>query len=261
LQLPTRSRPEAGLVGGCVNEGRPPFGFSHMMESGRRAGEGQHIADPMEIISSRLAIACHSALLGKTLRQFGGVVQSITEADPPYRVLSVSDGWHHLTGFTRNDAIGRSLSFLQGAETETEAIATLMRAVKAENSVAVRLTNYTKSGRKFVHQLLVEPLRDPAGKTRCFQATSLVLQLPGQLLEELAPVKGYVPLISDQAVPPLWPLLGRSVVPEHESVPQMQPTPQHGPAPIEPIPHLPQPFPEEFEMDVLSWLQDDDEIQ
>ena len=55
LQLPTRSRPEAGLVGGCENEGRPPFGFSRMMESGRRAGEGQHIADPMGNLSSRSA--------------------------------------------------------------------------------------------------------------------------------------------------------------------------------------------------------------
>lgn len=39
--------------------------------------------------------------------------QVITEGTAPYRILYVSDGWQSLTGFSRNDALGRSLAFLQ----------------------------------------------------------------------------------------------------------------------------------------------------
>ena len=88
----------------------------------------------------------------------------------------------------------------------------MMKGVHSESPISVRLTNYTKSGEKFVHQLSVEPLRDPAGETRCFQATSLVLQMPGCKLEEATPGLGRPSLISDHpTVPPLWPLLGHAM--------------------------------------------------
>ena len=47
-------------------------------------------AESMSSVAARLAAACQSTLLGRTLQQFGGIVQVITEASAPYRVLSVS---------------------------------------------------------------------------------------------------------------------------------------------------------------------------
>jgi len=44
----------------------------------------------------------------------------------------------------------------------------------------VRLTNYTKAGESYDQQLSVEPLLDPSGICRCFQATSLILRHPGE---------------------------------------------------------------------------------
>jgi len=80
----------------------------------------------------------------------------------------------------------------------------------------LRLTNYTKARETFVHQLSIEPLRDPAGETRCFQATSLVLQMPGTSAPDaVASDFDRPPLMTDQpTVPPLWPLLGRAVRPD-----------------------------------------------
>lgn len=99
---------------------------------------------------------------------------------PPYRLLSVSSGWQKLCGYSRDEAIGSTLKILQGPKTEPDAVKALMESVRLEATVSVRLTNYTKLGQPYTHQLSVEPLRDPYGVTRCFQATSLVLSMPGE---------------------------------------------------------------------------------
>jgi len=170
-------------------------------------------------VATRLAAACQSSLLGRTLQQYGGVVQSITEGAPPYRILSVSSGWQKLCGYHREEVLGHPLKFLQGPRTQPAAITALMNGVRLEQPVAVRLTNYTKDGLPFTHQLSVEPLRDPSGITRCFQATSLVLQAPGEAHSEVeAAAVGQMPLLSTNPLPPLWPLLGRAVRPNsHEA--------------------------------------------
>ena len=100
---------------------------------------------------------------------------------------------------------------IQGPDTEPEALRALMRSVSMHMPVSVRLTNYTKSGAKFVHQLSCEPLRDPSGETRCFQATSLVLQAPGEAACEDEALIASVPAVSHNPMPPLWPLLGRAM--------------------------------------------------
>jgi PAS domain S-box-containing protein len=165
--------------------------------------------------SSRLAASCQTALLGRTLKQFGGVVQVIAEVFPPFRILSVSSGWQQLCGYTRDEVIGRPLMFTQGARTEPEALGALSRALNLQMAISVRLTCYAKSGLTFVQQLSCEPLRDPKGETRCFQATSLVLRAPGELLADSAAIT-QIPLVSNSRVPPLWSLLGRTVMPEEQ---------------------------------------------
>jgi PAS domain S-box-containing protein len=169
-------------------------------------------------VAARLASACQSALLGRTLKKFGGIVQVITEATPPYRALSVSPGWQQLCGYSHDDVLGRPLTLIQGPGTEPDALRALMRAVGMQMLVSVRLTNYTKSGVPFVHQLSCEPLRDPSGETRCFQATSLVLQAPGETQRDDDDFVASMPSICSNPVPPLWPLLGRAMLSDAASV-------------------------------------------
>lgn len=108
------------------------------------------------------------------------LVQVITEAVAPHRIISVSKGWQSLCGFSREEVLGSTLGILQGPYTELDAIEALMTAVRHNEPVTVQLTNYTKCGEKFVHHLSAEPLYDPSGIIKCFQATSLVLQSPGE---------------------------------------------------------------------------------
>lgn len=110
-------------------------------------------------------------------------MQVVTEATPPYRVLAVSPAWQRLSGFESHEVVGRPLKVVQGVHTEAEAVATLMHGVRLHEPVSVRLTNYTKSGETYVHQLSCEPLHDQTGRPQAFQATSVVLRKPGQPAE------------------------------------------------------------------------------
>ena len=194
------------LAGGSLAGGSLKGGVSMLRQS-------EVLPDAaMPSVAARFAAACQSALLGRTLKKFGGIVQVITEATPPHRALSVSPGWQQLCGYSRDDVLGRPLKLIQGPGTEPDALRALMRAVEMQMPVSVRLTNYTKSGVPFVHQLSCEPLRDPSGETRCFQATSLVLQAPGESQRDDDALVSSIPSICNNPVPPLWPLLGRAML-------------------------------------------------
>jgi len=161
--------------------------------------------------------ACQSTLIAHTLQLYGGIVQVITEAAAPYRVLAVSPAWQRLSGYEKHEVVGKPLKMMQGVRTEPEAVAALMRGVQLREPVSVRLTNYTKAGETFVHQLACEPLRDETGQAQCFQATSVVLRKPGQPDEVekalnaigAARIAGMVSLASSSnRCPLLWPLVG-----------------------------------------------------
>jgi len=186
----------------------------------------------------------------------------------------VSQGWQQLCGYSRDEVLGRPLSMMQGPRTEQNALAALMRAVHARMPVSVRLTNYTKARVPFVHQLSCEPLRDPTGDTKCFQATSLVLQSPGEAQCEVDPVGGAMPPICTNAVPPLWPLLGRAMQASHTAAscfgaPSAKPPPGRSAPPTteerlaaasrtaSAIEAPPASFPalDKFDDDFLDWLE------
>ena len=95
-------------------------------------------------VAAKLAQACQTSLIGRTLQDYGGIVQVITEPRAPFHVLSVSPGWERLTGYSRDEVVGRPLKVLQGAQTEPEMVALLMRSVQEQRPVSVRITNYTK---------------------------------------------------------------------------------------------------------------------
>ena len=197
------SKPSAGR-GGAGNGSAP-------MPPHRQPSKSGGVADAGPSVAARLTRACQSTLIGRTLQSYGGIVQVVTEPAPPYRLVGVSGGWERLTGWRRDEVVGRPLDFLQGVATEKSSVMALMQKVRTQQAVSLRLTNYTKAGVSYVHQLTCEPLRAPSGATHCFQATSIVLRHPGEAEETEILAAGQMPLlgsVSPQHVPPLWRLLG-----------------------------------------------------
>ncbi|MBL9186662.1 MAG: PAS domain S-box protein [Opitutaceae bacterium] len=91
----------------------------------------------------------------------------ITEAepidDPGPRILYVNDAFVRRTGFTREEAIGKSPRILQGPKTQRDALDRLRAALKAWQPCREELINYTKSGEEFWVELDIVPVADAKG--------------------------------------------------------------------------------------------------
>lgn len=90
----------------------------------------------------------------------------ITVADPAERdapIVYVNEAFERLTGYDRNETLGRNCRFLQGEETDPETVETVRRAIDDERPVSVELLNYRKSGEPFWNQLNIAPVRNDDG--------------------------------------------------------------------------------------------------
>ncbi|MEW4448364.1 PAS domain-containing protein [Qipengyuania sp. JC766] len=73
-----------------------------------------------------------------------------------------------LTGYERREILGRNCRFLQGAETDPAAVATLREAVVEEAYRVTDILNYRKDGTKFWNAVHVGPVYDRDGALQYF---------------------------------------------------------------------------------------------
>ena len=91
----------------------------------------------------------------------------ITISDPSLEdnpLVYVNDGFSEMTGYEREDAVGRNCRFLQGEQTDPEKVATLRDHIDREEPVSVVLRNYRADGSEFWNSLEVAPVRDGDGE-------------------------------------------------------------------------------------------------
>ena len=84
----------------------------------------------------------------------------VTEAEIPFRIVNVNTAWEHLCGFTKDECNGKTLSCIQGHETNQAAVTALMSQLLRGEEAGTVLVNYRKDGSKFLNRLRVGALRD-----------------------------------------------------------------------------------------------------
>ena len=84
---------------------------------------------------------------------------------PGYPNIYVNPALCSITGYSRDELLGRSLRILQGPETDAEARATIRRALESGTHCEVVLKNYRKDGSSFWNELLLSPVHDEKGET------------------------------------------------------------------------------------------------
>lgn len=87
---------------------------------------------------------------------------------PDSPIVYASDSFLELTGYPREEVLGRNCRFLQGPGTDPETVKLIRKAVADEAEVTVRILNYTKSGRPFWNMFTLAPMMDSAGKAKFF---------------------------------------------------------------------------------------------
>jgi len=78
-----------------------------------------------------------------------------------------------LTGYEEDEVLGRNCRFLQGAQTDRNAVAEMRDAVRTRSSVALELLNYRRDGTPFWNAVFIGPVYDTQGKLQYFFASQL----------------------------------------------------------------------------------------
>jgi PAS domain S-box-containing protein len=103
---------------------------------------------------------------------------------PDHPVVFVNDAFCRMTGYAREEVVGRNCRFLQGPETDAAAVQAIRDAVREARGIRVDLRNHRKSGEPFWNRLLIGPVRDRSGEVAYFFASQEDVTL------ELERVKG-----------------------------------------------------------------------
>jgi PAS domain S-box-containing protein len=107
---------------------------------------------------------------------------------PDNPVVFANDAFCRLTGYAREEILGRNCRFLQGPQTDPATVARIRAAVAEARPLEIDVRNHKRSGEPFWNRLLVAPVRDADGKLAYFFA-SLVDVTPE--LERLAGLESH----------------------------------------------------------------------
>jgi PAS domain S-box-containing protein len=80
-------------------------------------------------------------------------------------LLYVNQGFEQLTGYSRQEVLGRNMRFLQGPKTEAEAVGQLRAAALSGQPISLELINYRKDGTPFWNRISLTPTRDEETNT------------------------------------------------------------------------------------------------
>jgi PAS domain S-box-containing protein len=100
-------------------------------------------------------------------------------------IVFVNDAFCRLTGYERNEIIGRNCRFLQGPETDPGAVSRLRAAVKAAQSIQLDIRNHRKTGEAFWNRLLMAPVFGADGKLAYFFASQVDVTIERERLQGL----------------------------------------------------------------------------
>jgi PAS domain S-box-containing protein len=97
--------------------------------------------------------------------------EGITLSDtslPDNPIIYANEGFERLTGYTRQDVIGRNCRFLQGQTTDPHTVSEIRDAIEQGTECTVELLNHKKDGTPFWNRLSLTPLPDSSGRVAHF---------------------------------------------------------------------------------------------
>ncbi|MFM8331376.1 MAG: PAS domain S-box protein [Candidatus Methylumidiphilus sp.] len=91
-------------------------------------------------------------------------ISIVDAAVPGFPIIYVNTALCKITGYSREEMIGRNLKMLQGPDTDPATVAVIVAALAQERKCEVVLKNYRKDGTPFWNGLLISPVRDEKGR-------------------------------------------------------------------------------------------------
>ncbi|WP_254051271.1 histidine kinase famiy protein [Stenotrophomonas sp. ESTM1D_MKCIP4_1] len=92
---------------------------------------------------------------------------------PDNPIIFANRAFVEMTGYERDELIGRNCRFLQGPDTDADAIAEIREAIAETREAATEVLNYRKDGSTFWNALFVSPVFDDDGALVYFFGSQL----------------------------------------------------------------------------------------
>lgn len=96
------------------------------------------------------------------------------QADNP--IMECNAAFEALTGYSREDVVGRNCRFLSGPDTEPWLTESLRTAIRNRRPILVEILNYKKDGTPFRNAALVAPIFDETGTLLYFLGSLMEVQ-------------------------------------------------------------------------------------
>jgi PAS domain S-box-containing protein len=107
------------------------------------------------------------------LSSVAAVVSDPRQPDNP--IVACNDAFMALTGFAREEILGRNCRFLAGPATEPWLTETLRTGIRLRQPVMVEILNYRKNGEPFRNAVMVAPVFDKHGEAEYFIGSQVEL--------------------------------------------------------------------------------------
>jgi diguanylate cyclase (GGDEF)-like protein/PAS domain S-box-containing protein len=96
----------------------------------------------------------------------GIIITDITQPDNP--IVDVNPAFERITGYTKEEVLGKNCRFLQGLDNKLPAIRRIRLALQENREEHVVLRNYKKNGTLFWNQLNIAPVFDAEGQVKYY---------------------------------------------------------------------------------------------
>ena len=94
---------------------------------------------------------------------------------PDNPIVFCNEAFQTLTGYPRDEIVGRNCRFLQGPDTDPGEVARVREAIETGHDASARLLNYRKDGTTFWNALYVSPVHNHEGRIEFFFASQVDL--------------------------------------------------------------------------------------
>lgn len=99
-------------------------------------------------------------------------------------IVFANNAFLDLTGYEAAEIAGRNCRFLQGADTDPDAVAELRRAIGAREAIALEILNYRRDGSAFWNAVFVGPVYGPDEELLYFFASQLDVTARREALQQ-----------------------------------------------------------------------------
>ncbi|MDY7016172.1 MAG: PAS domain-containing protein, partial [Cyanobacteriota bacterium] len=92
----------------------------------------------------------------------GVAIADVRQPDHP--IIYCNPAFEQITGYRREEVLGRNCRFLQGPDTDRAAVEQIRAALRSQRECQVTLKNYRKDGTPFWNEFILSPVRDEWGE-------------------------------------------------------------------------------------------------